>query len=353
MQSFLLANPVFGVNPNGKGLYIFTLDIRYYALCIVTGMVIAACLSALLMKRRNMSPDLIFTLFIVCIPSAIVMARLFYCWTKPLPIQDWYKIHEGGLSIIGGVIGGVGAGLVVCLVKKISFLRAADCVVITILFAQAIGRLGNFFNQEVFGRPVTDPALQWAPYAVYIGPGNGPGAPAGWYQAFCFWEMFINLIGFALLFTFTWFRKSKPNGISMFLYFVWYGAVRAVMEPFRYQADILGGGGVMWSELFAILMVGFGVIGCLVLMIVNHLKEGKFIGSAKGDPCGITQYLTPYKNDPPYYSKINMFGAQYPPKPPKEKKGKKAAAENKTENKAENKAENNENKDENGGEDKQ
>ena len=57
-------------------------------------------------------------------------------------------------------------------------------------------------------------------------------------------------------------------------------------------------------------------------MIINFKKEGAFIGSKTGDPCGITNYLTPYKNDEPYCSKINMFGANYPPKPPKEKKEK-------------------------------
>lgn len=304
---------------NDRGIILFGFEIYYYAICIVCGMIIAATLSALLMKRRNMSPEFIFTLFVVCIPTAIIGARLFSCLTdESLGIKAFFEFRKGGLSITGGVIGGVSAGLLVCLVSKVNFLRAADCVVITILLAQAIGRLGNYFNEEVFGRAVTDPALQWEPFAVYIRSGNSAGAPAGWYYGFCFWEMFINLIGFSILFTTAWFRKSKPNGILMFLYFVWYGTVRAVMEPFRYEGYILDKGGVMWSELFACLMIGFGIIGCLVLMILNFLKEGKFVGSKRGDPCGITKFLSPDKNEKPYYSKINMLGSNYPPKPPKE-----------------------------------
>ena len=57
------------------------------------------------------------------------------------------------------------------------------------------------------------------------------------------------------------------------------------------------------------------------LFIFNFRKEKAFIGSRVGDPCGITEYMTPYKDEKPYYSKINMFGDKYPPAPPKKKKG--------------------------------
>ena len=327
--SLLAKNPLFGVAPDGRGLYIFGLEIYYYALCIVAGMLIAATLSALLMKRRNMSPDFIYLLFIVCIPTAIIGARLFSCLTdKDLGIKRFFEFRDGGMSITGGVIGGVGAGFLVCLIKKVDFFRAADCVVINILIAQAIGRWGNFFNAEVYGPTITNPALQWFPFAVPIKGGlsglqalqNPEGAK--WVCAFFFYEMLWNLLGWALLFTFAWFRKSKPNGILTCLYFVWYGTIRMIMEPFHpieYQlgVDSLTGKGTPTSEVFAVLMVGLGIAGCLALMIYNFLKEGKFVGSKKGDPCGITNYLTPYKNDKPYFSKINMFGSNYPPRPAK------------------------------------
>ena len=314
MQSFLLA--VFG--HNDRGITIFGFEIYYYAIVIVLGMLIAATLSALLMKRRNMSYDFIFTLFVVCIPTAIVGARLFSCLTDAdMGIRDFFRFRDGGLSITGGVIGGVLAGFIVCKVAKVPFFRAADCVVVTILFAQAIGRWGNYFNQEVYGGVVTNEALQHFPLAVFI------DKDMQWHYAFFFYEMMINLVGFALLYTYAWYRKKKPNGILMFLYFVWYGTVRTIMEPLRDPSYILNNGGVPWSQLFAIFMIGFGVCGCLLLMIFNYKKEGAFVGSKRGDPYGISEYCTPYKNDVPYYSKINMFGAKYPPKPPKEEQKKK------------------------------
>ena len=327
--ALLAKNPLFGVDPDGRGIYIFGLEIYYYALFIVMGMLIAAALSMLLLKRRNMSADFVYLLFIVCIPTAIIGARLFYCLTDDtIGLAQFFKFREGGMSITGGVIGGVGAGLVVCLVKKVNFFRAADCIVINILIAQALGRWGNYFNGEVYGGVVTNPSLQWFPFSVYEG--------GQWHYAFFFYEMLWNMLGWALLFWYAWFKKKKPNGILTCLYFIWYGTIRMIMEPLRDAEFILSGGGVPWSEVFAVLMVGLGIIGCQVLMILNFLKEGSFVGSKRGDPCGITSYMTPYKDDKPYYSKINMFGANYPPRPPKGERKNKNAEENTPEDEKDN-----------------
>lgn len=328
MLPSLLASetPLFGANE--RGIILFHFEIYYYALCIVSGILLATFLSALLMKRRNMSTDFIFTLFIFCIPTALICARLFYCITRGgMTFAEWFSwdsIRNGGLSIIGGVIGGVGAGLIVCLVKKVDFFRAADCVVVTILVAQAMGRWGNFFNKEVYGAEVTDPALQWFPFAVPVSPsrsvygiGSFSDVASTWHYAFFFYEMLLNLVGFGLLFSAAWFWDKKPNGVLMCGYFVWYGLVRSIMEPLRDAGFILNGGGVPWSLVFSILMIVGGLAGIGILLFFNYRKEDALIGSKKGDPCGITQYLTPYKDDTPYYSKINMKGKNYPPKPEK------------------------------------
>ena len=307
---------------NNPGITIFGFTIYYYALCIVTGIIVATALSALLMKRRNMSPDLIFTLFIFCIPTALVCARLFYCVTDGMDFKYWFMwddgyghgIRNGGLSVIGGALGGIGMGLVVCLVKKVSFLRAADCVVITILIAQAIGRWGNYFNNEVYGGVVKSEALQWFPFAVDI---NGT-----WHYAFFFYESVINTIGFALLYSAAWFWTKKPNGIFTFSYFVWYGTVRAIMEPLRDPTYILNGGGIPWSSVFSYLMIIGGVAGIITLLLLNYYRENAFFGSKKGDKCGITDYIPAYKDETPYFSKINILGANYPPAPQKESKQK-------------------------------
>ena len=341
MQTLLLAKdgPLFGINE--RGIILFGFEIYFYAICIVAGMLLAAYLSSLLMRRRNINPELILTLFIVCIPSALVCARLYYCITDGMHISQWFEwdsIRSGGLSILGGVMGGVLAGLIVCLIKKIDFLRVADCVVLNILVAQAMGRWGNFFNKEVYGAEVTDPAFQWFPFAVPVSPSGGiygigsfsdPGSE--WHYAFFFYESCINLIGWALLCYAAWKWDKKPNGLFVCAYFFWYGLVRSVMEPLRDPAYILNGGGIRWSFVTSLILMVLGLIGAGVLLYLNYRKEGAPIGSKTGDPCGITAYIKAYKDDVPYFDKVNLLGANYPPAPPKEKKGKTSEEEGETE----------------------
>lgn len=316
MNTYLLADVLFGANH--RGIIIFGFEIYYYALCIVAGMIVAAGLSMLMMKRRNMSPDLILMAFIVCVPCALIGARVYYCITDGMNIALWFNwdsIRDGGLSILGGLIGGVLAALVFCYVKKINFFRLADCVVPTILLAQAMGRWGNFFNQEVYGFEVTNPALQWFPLAVYI------EKLGQWHYALFFYEGIINVIGFALLYTLAWKWYKKPNGIVTFSYFVWYGIVRTIMEPFRDPGFILGSqNDVMWSQITSIFMIVAGLTGIGVLLYLNYRKEGSMFGSRTGDGCAVTQYIPCDKKDEPYYSKINVMGGKYPPAPEKEKK---------------------------------
>ncbi len=320
--NLLSDNPLFGSYPTG--IYVFGVEIQYYAIVIVCGMLIAASLSALLMKRRNMDPNFVFTLFVFCIPSAIIGARLFSCLTDPgLGLQSFFKFPWSGLSITGGVIGGVTAGLIVCLVCKVNFLRAADCVVINILIAQALGRWGNFFNGEVYGRVVTSPSMQWFPFAVPIISGMGGVEAfshlesATWHYAFFFYESVLDLLGWAILFTLAWKFAKKPNGVFLCSYFVWYGTVRSIMEPLRDPQFILSGGGIWWSEVFAILMVVLGLAGIAALVAINYKKEGALFGSKEGEPLGIAAFLSSDKKTKPYFSEINMLGANYPQKPVK------------------------------------
>ncbi|MDE6274327.1 MAG: prolipoprotein diacylglyceryl transferase, partial [Clostridiales bacterium] len=137
-----------------------------------------------------------------------------------------------------------------------------------------------------------------------------------------FYESVINLIGFAVLYTAAWFWTKKPNGVFTFAYFIWYGTTRTFMEPLRDPSYILGNAsGQMSSQTTAILFIVMGFIGIAVLLVLNWRKEGAFFGSKEGDPCGITKYLSPDKNEEPYFSKINILGKNYPPKPEAEKSG--------------------------------
>lgn len=328
------------------GIMIGDFKITAYALIIVFGMIVAFCVIHLLFERRNMSPDFFLTLFCICLPICLATTRLFYCITAEVPIAEWFdfnSIRQGGLSIIGGVLGGIVSVLVVCLVKKVDFFRVADCVVVGLVLAQAIGRWGNFANQEVYGAVVENEALQCFPFAVYINKTDGGScmqtftltfakwfgfetdiSGGRWHYAFFFYESLFNTIVGVLLFINAWKNGKKPNGLNGALYFASYGLIRSIMEPLRDSNYILNAGGVPWSLVTSLLLFAGGLGLAVFLLVWNRKKEGKLIGSVKGDPYGITDYIKDNKEEKAYFSKINMMCALYPEryekKPPKEKK---------------------------------
>lgn len=318
---------------DNPGITIFGFKIYAYALCIVSGMIAAFFLISLLFRRRNMSPDLFMTYFCVTLPIAIITTRLFYCITDGMSPSEWFSIksiREGGLSIIGGILGGIFGVALVSYIKKVNFFRAGDCIIVGLLLAQAIGRWGNFANQEVYGAEVTNPALQWFPFAVHI---DKDGL---WHYAFFFYESLANLIGAALIFLFVWKNPKKPNGVATAWYFMHYGAVRSIMEPLRDPEYILSGGGVPWSLVFSLLLFAFGAAMMAFVLLRNRKKEGVLFGSLKGDPYAITEYKGDSKGEIPVKDRINIMCAIYPenyaePAP----KGEKKNAEKATENSAE------------------
>ncbi len=299
---------------------LFGFKIYAYALIIVFGMISAFFVISLLFRRRNMSPDLFLTYFCICLPVAIVTTRLFYCITDGMPIREWFaldSIRNGGLSIVGGIIGGAVSVAIVSIVKKVNFLRVGDCVVVGLLLAQAIGRWGNFANQEVYGGVVTNPSLQFFPIAVFI-------EDVGEYHyAFFFYESMVTLTASALMFWNAWKNPYKPNGVNTALYFIVYGLTRSIMEPLRDESFILGHG-VPWSMIMSICMFVAGSALLITLLLLNRKKEGKPIGSAKGEPYAIVEYIADSKSETAYFDKVNVmckiYPEKYPPKPPKDEK---------------------------------
>ena len=316
------------------GINLFGFTINAYAIIIVCGIFTAFGVIYLLFKRRNLSTDLFLTYFCICLPVAIVTTRLFYCITDNVPIQDWFSfkgIRQGGLSIIGGILGGLISVAAVSYFKKVNFFRVGDCIVVGLLIAQAIGRWGNFANQEVYGAEVTNEALQFFPFAVYINKTSGGNClqtftltfqklfggtsditGGTWHYAFFFYESLANTLVAVALFINAWKNPNKPNGVNTACYFLSYGLVRSIMEPLRDNQYILQGGGVRWSLVFSLLLLAFGLGLLCAVLLVNKRKEGAIFGSKKGEPYGITRYIKDYADEIAYKNNVNMMCAIYP-----------------------------------------
>ncbi|MGM9532792.1 prolipoprotein diacylglyceryl transferase [Intestinibacter sp.] len=140
---------------------LFGIDIMWYGILIATGMVLAVLIALREAKRLGISEDDILNLAMIAIPCGLIGARAYYVifnWSYYAgDISEILNFRGGGLAIHGGLIGGILAGFIYAKVKNINFFKLADCVVLGIPLAQAIGRWGNFLNQEAHGGPTDLP----------------------------------------------------------------------------------------------------------------------------------------------------------------------------------------------------
>ncbi|MDQ3156195.1 MAG: prolipoprotein diacylglyceryl transferase [Actinomycetota bacterium] len=211
------------------------LPLRAYAFGIIIGALVAIWVGEKRWVARGGRPGLIGDVSMWAIPFGIVGARIYHVITDPElyfgegrdPI-DALKIWEGGLGIWGAVaLGAVGA-LIGCRRYGVKFLDVADALAPGILIAQGIGRWGNYFNQELFGKPTTQP------WGLEIDPIN---RPAGYEQFATFHPTFLyesvwNLVGAALI---IWLghRFRLTGGRVFALYVMVYTAGRGWIEMLR------------------------------------------------------------------------------------------------------------------------
>lgn len=278
--AYMTASLLASDNP---GITIFGFTIYYYAIIIVCGIILATVVVAVLFKRRNIPVDWTLDLFICILPIGIIGARTYYCAFYG-NMSEWINFRDGGLAIYGGIIGGAIGVVVFCLIHKISFWRVADCLVPGVILAQGIGRWGNFVNQEAYGNPVTNPSLQWFPYAVNI--------DGSWYQATFFYESMSCLIIFAILFTIAWKYRKKPSGLVFCGYIILYGIERFFVEGLR--SDSLYVGDIRVSQALSFVLVLAGIALVVMQMYLNRKKHGSCFGAKIGEPLAVM---------PKYYTK--------------------------------------------------
>ena len=167
------------------------LNIAWYGLIIACGMVLGFALAIYRCRKTGISKEHIYDLALWLIPVCIICARAYYVifeWDNyKNDLLSVFEINRGGLAIYGGVLGGVAVALIYCKVKRISFWSLADTLMPSLVLGQAIGRWGNFVNQEAYGNQITNPSLCFFPYGVYIEEIDQ------WRQATFFYESALNL----------------------------------------------------------------------------------------------------------------------------------------------------------------
>lgn len=241
----------------------FSLKITYYGFLIALGMllgVVVACYNA---KKRGLKGDDILILACYIIPLSILGARAYYVifYGGLSSFWQFFKIWEGGMAIYGGIIGGVLAVGLYCLIHKKNFFDVTDVAAPSLALGQCIGRIGCIFAGCCFGETVSNSKLHFFPISIYS---NGQ-----WRYATQFYESLSCLIIF-IVFMILLNKKVKTRGVMLSLYLICYGVTRAWIELLR--GDSLYLGSIKVSFLLSLLIVVGGVVLLTIILVNKHKK---------------------------------------------------------------------------------
>ncbi len=282
--------------------------VHTYALTMMFGMICSILTMAYFWKRQKYSWEHLQILILIIVPSAILGARLWHViyaatdkvnYPHFVASRDWYKIWEGGLAIQGGVIASSIAAIFYVITKRKSLdLRTAcDYILPAILIGQAIGRWGNFANQEIYGKVVTKESLWWLMPSI-----REHMHIDGKYRSPLFlYESISSIIGYVIIvWIFNLFNWQKP-GATTGGYLVYYGVVRLIMEPLREAKDAM-----MWGSLNAGIFITsiYIVLGSMLILYSIFDKQTKaFIKCLTNKNLKYKQAL---KNEQPKYIRVKV-----------------------------------------------
>ena len=251
------------------------INIHTYALCILAGIIVAIWLTEVRLRRRGAEPWAIVDVVIFAVPLGIIGARVWHVLTHPTDFfypgaDPWavIRIWDGGGAIFGSILfGGLGVWIG-CRIAGLRFLTVADAIAPGLLIAQALGRIGNYVNHEIFGIPTT---LPWGLEIESTNPAYPVGLPEGvLFTPTFLYEMIWNLVGAAGLLLLGW-RFRLEWGKVFALYLVWYGAGRAWLEAIRLDPSevVLGMRINDWGAVAAI------AIGLVIWIVQSHRHPGR------------------------------------------------------------------------------
>jgi phosphatidylglycerol:prolipoprotein diacylglycerol transferase len=253
------------------GICIGPLPIRWYGMIIVLGIFAGGFIASREARRRGENPDRIWDALVWVAVAGIIGARLYHVFSTPAGCTEtvqscgwpWYRNHpidalliwNGGLGIFGAILAG---GLVVVIYARrhqLPLARYLDIAAPALLIGQAIGRWGNFANQELYGPP-TDLVRY-------------PLETTRFHPLFLY-ESLLNLLGFVVLIVISRrFAHRLKDGDLFLLYLIWYPANRILVESMRFDAWTVGGSGLATAQLVSLALM----LAAVALLIIRHRRS--------------------------------------------------------------------------------
>ncbi|MGP9693621.1 prolipoprotein diacylglyceryl transferase [Brachybacterium sp. AOP25-B2-12] len=270
-------------SPPVSSISLGPLTVHFYALCILTGIGVALWWSTRRWVARGGNGDQLFDVVFVAVVAGIIGARIYHVVSSPdayfgpggNPVAALY-IWNGGLGIWGAVLGGALGAWFMARRKKLPFAVLADTIAPTLMVAQAIGRLGNWFNQELYGGPTT---LPWALDITCVTNGDPiGGCVPGTYHPTFLYELLWNLAGCALLLALE--RRFRLGGGRVFWgYVLIYTTGRLWIELMRTdEAEIVLGLRInVWVSMITMLLAA------VMLVLLSRRRAARGFEAHRAD----------------------------------------------------------------------
>lgn len=252
---------------NPVAFEVFGIEIRWYGLIISMGVLAAMMLIYILTKKKNLNYDIIIDAFLITFPISIIGARLYYVafeYENYHSFADIINIRNGGMAIHGGVIAALLSGYIFAKYKKINFFKYVDVIMPGVILAQAIGRWGNFMNQEAHGGPVSKEFISKFPEFIQ----NGMLINGTYYHPTFLYESIWNLLVCLILVYILLKKKESKDGVILGGYLVLYSIGRFFIEGLR--TDSLMFMGLRTAQVVSIIGV---ILGIALIIFVSKKNK--------------------------------------------------------------------------------
>ncbi len=297
--------------------------VYWYGLIIGSGALLAALLAFYETKRIGFDFDTFLNTLLLAIPTALISGRLYYVFFH----WDYYSLHrgeifsfrDGGLAIHGVILGSILAGYIYSRIKKFSFVQVAEIAFPSVLLGQAIGRWGNFTNQEAYGGPVSLEFLENLHLPEFII--NQMWINGSYHHPTFLYESIWSIIGVIIILLIRY--RNPIRGAILSLYFIWYSVGRFFIEGLRtdsltfngpvwleklletlwlplasvWDAGELTGGNIRSAQLFSLVAI-LGFIGYLIYISIGERStlryaDNPYLGeSSKGVAADVEEITT-------------------------------------------------------------
>lgn len=250
------------------------ITIYWYSIFILIAFLLALFLATREFKRQNLPLSFLSDYFFYLVPIVIVGARLYYVafeWEDySQNLIDIIKVWKGGLAIHGGVFAGIIFTIYYTKKHNINCLKMLDIAAPCLILGQAIGRWGNFFNQEAYGPATSLSALMDLHLPQFVV--DGMLIEGTYYHPTFFYESVACFLGFLIMIIVRRYKRLKVGQISA-LYFMIYGTTRFFIEAARQDSLMLGS--IKVAQLVSIILIVIGVILMIKQIYSNKLYNSK------------------------------------------------------------------------------